>query len=153
MTQENKAVGQVKEKKSKLNDRQKVFVENVARGYDANASAKLAGYSHPDQEAWRLMQNNHVLDAIAANLRSKLSGLTGIALNGVAGLITSDNTPAATKLNACKYVIDKVQEFNSLNEINALGNKDMADMTADELKAFVQSSKRVILREITAENE
>ena len=153
MTQEIEAVGKSKEKKDGLTEMQAVFVENLSRGYSQGDAAKLAGYKHPDQNAYLLMKNNRVLEAIAANLRAKTHGLGGIALNGVYDLITNEATPAATKLNACKYVLDKIQEFNSLNEINALGNKDMNEMTAEELKAFVQSSRKVIMREIVAENE
>lgn len=152
MTQEIEAVGKGKKDKNGLTQKQKVFVENVARGYDANSAAKLAGYAHPDQEAWRLMENENVLQALSENISKKITGLAPIALNGVQKLITDEKTPAGVKLNACKYILDTMRDMQSVNEINNLNAKDMQEMSPEELKAFIQSSRRVIMREVIADN-
>ncbi len=128
-----------------------VFIENLCRGYPQGEAAKLAGYANYDQQAYVLMRKPHVLQAISQNITQKITTHAPIAFNAIMKLIQDDKTPHNTRLSACKYVIDKMVELEIMNKSNGLGDKDMEEMTQEELRQFISNSKRVILREVIAE--
>lgn len=137
------------ENDKKLTEKQAVFVAKIAEGIAPTDAAALAGYSDPTGDQWRLLQLRHVQNAITAKVQEKISTeLLPKAFHGLSKLIASDDTPAATKFNAIKYVIDKAIEIQKANSLSDLIKLNPNEMSIEELEIMVRHSKRIISQEL-----
>lgn len=129
----------------KLTDRVAVFVEKVTQGALPADAAKLAGYNHPAQYAVALMKKPHVVKAILENQKRWFFG-TGLVLarKALENLLNDDEVPHGVRFNAARYVIDKAGELNRDDDLNAMLDKAVEDMSVEELEIFVKEGRAVL---------
>ena len=54
-----------------LTDRRRLFVEEYLHCWNGSEAARRAGYAHPGQEAYRLLKNAEISEAIAERIKEK----------------------------------------------------------------------------------
>jgi phage terminase small subunit len=127
----------------KLTDKQSMFVAHASRGVPRTQAARLAGFSAPAVEAYRLMRLAHVVDALHERRDAALKGdLAHMAVDTMRDLMGT-NTPAATRFNAARWVLEHAGhtipgdadqgECRSLEEMDA---EELAHAVASGMNAL-----------------
>lgn len=121
-----------------LTDPQRVFVgELVASGCNPTEAARRAGYTHPAQEAYRLIRNPNIIAALRSERSRLVEGdLTGLALKTLHEIFLDPDAPVALKLKAAKIVLDMAGYSAGGGERPAGGEKILQEMTEAELRAL-----------------
>lgn len=114
------------------------FVDQVSRGLKPGKAAKVVGYSDPNREAWRLMRQPAVVEEIKRRRDALIQGDLGqLAIDAMRDLM-GDETPAATRYQASKWVLEHAGHANPADAEKGQ-QKDLTDMNADELAQAVSS--------------
>jgi hypothetical protein len=103
-------------------ERRKIFVKALAEGKTGTQAAKLAGYTSPGTEAWRLMQMPDIVEAVRLATDSRTVGALPQAIGTLIEL-QSAKYPPAVRLAAAKTVIEQ----------DRLDGKTLDKMTEAEL--------------------
>lgn len=130
----------------KLTNKQAIFVAHTSKGVSRTQAARLAGFSAPAVEAYRLMRLPHVVDALKQRRDAALKGdLAALAVDTMRDLM-APNTPAATRYNAARWVLENAGHSRSDNELSRDGPM-LQEMDAEELAQAVASGMQA-LREL-----
>ena len=132
-----------------LNESQGVFVrEYVANGGDRQKAARLAGYSDPRTEGYRLLNTQKVRDAIKHEQERVISCEGGAqALAAMLGLLV-EQTPHNVRFQAAKWILEAaglglaasiVEGRNSSEEV------PLTEMCYEELEELVREGRKNLL--------
>lgn len=122
----------------KLTKKQQIFADNISRGVAPGRSAAIAGYSTPSAEAWRLIRRPHIAEEIRKRRDALIQGdLAQVAIEAMRDLM-GDETPAATRYQASKWVLEHAGHANPADAEKGQ-QKDLTDMNADELAQAISS--------------
>lgn len=122
----------------KLTKKQLVFCEQVSHGVKPCRAAEVAGYAEPARTSWAMMRTPHLIDEIKKRRDSVIQGeLAHVALTTMRDLM-GDETPAATRYQASKWVLEHAGHANPADAERSQ-TKDLSDMNADELAEAVKS--------------
>jgi hypothetical protein len=118
-----------------LTAKQESFVSHVTSGKTPSESARLAGYSKPNTDSWRLQQTPSVKAAILKTIESGVQTETiALAARVHRELLESPDTPPSVKGQMVKLAYDTAGIGENVNDIKAIAGKALAEMTRDELQ-------------------
>jgi hypothetical protein len=123
-------------------EKQAAFVAAYAvTGVNGVQAAKLAGYSSPGSDAYRLLSLPHVRAAIRAQRETAIHGdLAKMALETLAQLMTSETTPAAVRLGASRTALEMAGHLGKAPELSA-NEKNISEMSVAELQRFIAAGE------------
>ena len=122
-----------------LTDPQQAFVDElVASGCNPTEAARRAGYTHPAQEAYRLIRKPNIIAAIRSERSRLVEGdLTGLALKTLHEIFLDTGASPALKLKAAVIVLRMAGYIGSGAEHPGNGGeKTLQEMTEAELRAM-----------------
>lgn len=90
-----------------LTDMQVSFIENYFRTGKKKESAEIAGYSHGDVAAWKLLQDEKVLDALIEMIRRNQKAEALVGHKVLIELAQDETVPAPTRLKAATEMLDR----------------------------------------------
>jgi hypothetical protein len=130
--------------RGQLSEQRAKWVRVFARTGLAKYAAEQAGYSHPDTEAHRLMNDPKVIKAVLEARQTFVEGeLGGLAFAELKNLITDrERTPASVRFAACKWVLETAGHGQA--DMMSDSGKALADMTLAELGAFIKQGDKVL---------
>ena len=119
-----------------LTEQQAIFVRECSRGISAEDAARLAGYSSPLQESYRLKAHAGVQAAIAQETRRFLyTEAAPAAIKLLYDFMVDPKVDAKLRVTCAKTVADRAGFIApKASNPNALEGKSLVDMTADEMK-------------------
>lgn len=136
---------QLPKKDKNLTEKQLIFAEKIAEGFNGTDAATLAGYADPGQEAWRLKQLPAVQNAIAAKVQTKfLTELLPCAARAIGEMIDDKSVPAPTRFKASEFVVNKSLEIIKANTVSDLAKIDPNNLSIQELELMVIKGKAII---------
>jgi phage terminase small subunit len=115
-----------------MTDQERAFVSHVATTGDPVYAAAIAGYKHPSRRAYHNLTKPELQTEIRKQQLARLhNDVLPMAINVLRAALDLDHAgvPWGSRVTAAKIVTDRV-----FNDAQTGANKDMADMTADELK-------------------
>jgi len=129
-----------------LNEPQGVFVrEYVANGGDRQKAARLAGYSDPRTEGYRLLNTQKVRDAIKDEQERAITCEGGSrALAAMLGLL-GEETPHNVRFQAAKWILEAAGlglAASIAGERNPSEEMPLSEMCYEELEAFVREGRK-----------
>ena len=121
-----------------LTEQQAQFVHHfVAMGCNPTEAARQAGYSAPNQEAYRLMRRPHVLAAIrGAQERLFRTDGVRIAYSTLLDVMQDKAVSASARVSAARTICEVAGLFDK-NGRDVESGKTMAEMSADELATTI----------------
>lgn len=124
------------EEGQQLNEMQRAFVDCLLTGGSNSDAMAAAGYA--DSLHWsQILRSEAVQAALKAGRKAIIRGELGTdALKAMRDLLKPE-TPAATRFNAAKWVLEHDADA-------ADGEKPLAEMTPSELEAFIQRASASI---------
>lgn len=131
-------------RKHEFTDQQRRFVTEMASG-DGNMTraATLAGYSFPDREGWKLMQNPVVVEAVKKAREKLIHGeCASLALTTMKSLMLPGN-PAGTRFNAAKYFLDAAGHGAKEQDGE---QKSLDEMSPDELAEQIKKLDEALVK-------
>lgn len=135
----------------KLTEMQATFVDHASKGIPRTQAARLAGFSAPAVEAYRLMKLPHVVEALHQRRDAALKGdLAHLAVETMRDLM-GPTTPAATRYNAARWVLEHAGHTVS-DEENQGGVRPLEEMNSEELAQAVSSGMQA-LQELSGQLE
>jgi len=119
----------------RLDERQTLFVEAVARGVPYAEAARSAGYTSP---AASIMKSAAVRQAISLTVLEifKMEGAP-IALKVLLDIVRNDKENSKVRADCAKALLDRAGYTARPTEANATPQKDLNEMSTDELKNLV----------------
>lgn len=124
------------------------FTKRLVSGIPQGKAAALAGYSHPDQEASRLVRLPHIQEAIRRESQRVLM-VDGVA-NALAFMVKgpgNEKLPGAVRFQCAKWVMENAGHGLAAQRA-ALGlpdsDKPLAEMSINELDAFLAAGRGAI---------
>lgn len=128
-----------------LSEEQAEFVAHVARGVGAKRSAELAGFA-PDH-GYSLVRSPRIQGAIEAEIRRILQTESAPLALKTAHDLLDKKVPAATRAMVAKLILDKAGYANAdIRSGSETTNVDLADMTTEQLKAYLEQHTQNIER-------
>jgi hypothetical protein len=129
-----------------LNESQGVFVrEYVANGGDRQKAARLAGYSDPRTEGYRLLNTQKVRDAIKHEQERVITCEGGSrALAAMLGLL-GEETPHNVRFQAAKWILEAAGlglAASIAGERNLSEEMPLTEMCYNELQEFVRQARQ-----------
>lgn len=128
-----------------VNERQAVFVREMARGLEANKAARLAGYASPDTEGYRLLTAPNVQRAIHLERQKVIAGpLAGKALAVLDAILSEAGPASKLKLDAAKFALTMAGHAKAPGEGSGLPDKPLGAMSKAELDAYVDKAQAIV---------
>lgn len=126
-------------KAGKLTRMERVFVERMAATGDPVYAAEKAGYGSPAARASQNMANPRIVERIEKRIEREMQEtIVPLALGRHASILRDPDAPAGAVVMAIKLAYDRV----GLKGDQA--DKDLSEMTADELTARIRASNAAI---------
>lgn len=126
-----------------LTEKQAKFVKLVTEGVPRGRAAELAGYSAPDQDAWRLVRTPSVIAALHEERERIIK--TEVGSLGLARLIEGLQPGAMARKDQLGYIRTALQMAGHLekaSENKDLSKKDPHQMSAEELRQFIDMGRK-----------
>ncbi|MEG3080088.1 hypothetical protein R3F64_09455 [Halomonas sp. 5021] len=134
----------------KLTIKQNAFVAYASKGVSRTQAARLAGFSAPAVEAFRLMKLPHVVKALHEQRDAAIKGdLASMAVQTMRDLM-NPATPAATRFNAARWILD--QAGHKAQGAVPDESRSLEEMSSEELSQAVASGMQA-LRELAVQME
>lgn len=128
-----------------LNERQERFVTLLVRGADLVRAASDAGYGEFD--ARRLLRLPHVAAAVEHALRrALLTEDAPLALQTLRTIMKDEKSGAPSRVAAAKIMLDRAGIVPPVADKGDGPERQLADMTAGELKTFIDKHEGEIDR-------
>lgn len=125
----------------RLNPMEVKFAKVMASTGDATYSAHQAGYSSPQQRGVQNMQKPGVLAEIDRQRSLRIANrILPLALNAHEAMLASEKTSDPTRATLIKLAYDEMRKDRG--DIGL--EKDLADMTGDELNAVARQASIVL---------
>jgi phage terminase small subunit len=139
-----------------LTEQQKTFVREYVRNGGCGAdAARAAGYaaSRPAQQAHDLLALSHIQEAIHREQARLIGGCLASKAVEVVQRILHDEALAGSvagqklQLEAAKTVLDRAGHIApKASEPEMIGDKPLAQMSLDELEAFIRQGQAALAR-------
>ena len=122
-----------------LTDKQSKFVDYyVAEGKTQTEAARLAGYSFPEYEAYRLVRQPRMIQVIqAARQKYYQTNLANVAVSTLHQVMEDRNAPAAARVSAARTVLELAGELGP-NSGNGSEGGSLSEMTPGELSRLIE---------------
>lgn len=122
----------------KLTPMQSEFVRHLTSGVNPTASARLAGYSCPEVQGFRLKHTATVQSALQKHIESLFAAAADTAARFMINAVTDNSYPHETRRKCAQWVLDKTKngvEKQSSTIIDDLLSKPASELTFTELLA------------------
>jgi len=130
-----------------LTSKQRAFAKHIARGLTATEAARAAGYAQENAEslhvtASRLQRHPEIQMAAHAERERRLQGdLATLAISTLEGLLRSNETPAAARMQAVKFVLEGaghgLESRRLALKVTDDSDKPTSQLTAADLERLV----------------
>lgn len=132
-----------------LTDKQEEFVKQYfANGGNATKAALDAGYAYPPQDAWRLMRNQAVKNAINQAVGERVATGSVIAWGVLEEIMQDREAPPAVRLGAAKWTLEASGHGLAAEAVRAkLGGSDsksLSEMSLEEMEEFVKREQMAL---------
>jgi hypothetical protein len=128
-----------------LTERQQDFVKRLVSGVPQGKAAAMAGYTHPDQEASRLVRLPHIQAAIQRETSRVL--LTDGVQNSLRFMVNApmnEKLPGAVRFQSAKWVLENAGQGLAAQRA-ALGlpaeDKPLSEMSTSELDGLIDAMR------------
>jgi Terminase small subunit len=125
-------------------DNQRRFVDHlVSTGCTPTEAARVAGYDHPAQEAYRLIRKPHIVAAIG-ELRGRLISSHGanVATKTLIDIMQDVAAPASARVSAARTMYEAAGQFTK--GLDPDREVPLHEMTSAQLEAFIANAQTVI---------
>ena len=129
-----------------LTDQQVAFVRHFAAGVAATESARMAGYTHPGEEAYRLRLLPHIRAAVLEEQtrRIHMDGAQ-LAWETMQRLMSNEETPPQVQYQCARWTLEAAGQGLAARAQRAgqptPGGKSLHEMTARELEVFISEGR------------
>ena len=129
-----------------LNESQGVFVrEFVANGGDRQKAARLAGYSDPRTEGYRLLNTQKVRDAIKHEQERVITCEGGSRALAAMLALLGEETPHNVRFQAAKWILEAAGLGLAASIVegrNSSGEVPLTEMCHEELEELVREGRK-----------
>ena len=122
-----------------LTDKQSKFVDYyVADGKTQTEAARLAGYSFPEYEGYRLVRQPRMIRVIqAARQKYYQTNLVNVAVSTLQQVMQDPNAPAAARVSAARTALELAGDLGP-NSGNGPEQGSLCEMTPVELSSLIE---------------
>ena len=122
-----------------LTDKQSKFVDYyVAEGKTQTEAARLAGYSFPEYEGYRLVRQPRMIRVIqAARQKYYQTNLVNVAVSTLQQVMQDPNAPAAARVSAARTALELAGDLGP-NSGNGPEQGSLCEMTPVELSSLIE---------------
>ena len=136
-----------------LTDKQSKFVDYyVADGKTQTEAARLAGYSFPEYEGYRLVRQPRMIRVIqAARQKYYQTNLVNVAVSTLQQVMQDPNAPAAARVSAARTALELAGDLGP-NSGNGPEQGSLCEMTPVELSSLIErleDERILITKDIT----
>lgn len=122
-----------------LTDKQRAYAANVAKGLSRKDAAKLAGYSDPDHDGYRLEKLPAIQRTIYAKRQARLQGeIGGLAFDRLSEALQPGAIPLRDQFQYVKLGLTLAGHDPKAAENNGSSDTPSADWTADQLATYIE---------------
>ena len=124
---------------SRLTDKQSKFVDYyVAEGKTQTEAARLAGYSFPEYEGYRLVRQPRMIQVIqAARQKYYQTNLANVAVSSLHQVMEDRNAPATARVSAARTALELAGDLGP-NSGNRSEGGSLSEMTPGELSRLIE---------------
>ena len=121
-----------------LTDKQSKFVDYfVAEGKTQTEAARLAGYSFPEYEGYRLVRQPRMIQVIhAARQKYYQTNLANVAVSTLQQVMQDQNAPPAARVSAARTALELAGDLGP-NSVNGSEGGSLCEMTPGELSRLI----------------
>ena len=121
-----------------LTNKQSKFVDYyVAEGKTQTEAARLAGYSFPEYEGYRLVRQPRMIQVIhAARQKFYQTNLANVAVSTLHQVMQDPNAPAAARVSAARTALELAGDLGP-NSCNVSEGGSLCEMTPGELSSLI----------------
>ena len=122
-----------------LTDKQSKFVDYfVAEGKTQTEAARLAGYSFPEYEGYRLVRQPRMIQVVqAARQKYYQTNLANVAVSTLHQVMEDRNAPAAARVSAARTALELAGDLGP-NSGNRSEGGSLSEMTPGELSRLIE---------------
>jgi len=136
-----------------LTDKQSKFVDYyVADGKTQTEAARLAGYSFPEYEGYRLVRQPRMIRVIQATRQKYYqTNLVNVAVSTLQQVMQDPNAPAAARVSAARTALELAGDLGP-NSDNGPEQGSLCEMTPVELSSLIErweDERILITKDIT----
>ena len=136
-----------------LTDKQSKFVDYyVAEGKTQTEAARLAGYSFPEYEGYRLVRQPRMIKVIhAARQKFYQTNLANVAVSTLHQVMQDPNAPAAARVSAARTALELAWDLGP-NSGNGSDGGSLCEMTPAELSSLIdrwEDERKSMVKDIT----
>jgi len=136
-----------------LTDKQSKFVDYyVADGKTQTEAARLAGYSFPEYEGYRLVRQPRMIRVIQATRQKYYqTNLVNVAVSTLQQVMQDPNAPAAARVSAARTALELAGDLGP-NSGNGPEQGSLCEMTPVELSSLIErweDERILITKDIT----
>lgn len=141
---ERDAKGRIKGR-SKLTERQQVFLTLLRKGEQQTAAAKAAGYAHPSVSACQLLSAGTVAEIVKRGKRRIINQTASAGLLLIQDIVAGRANPSRVQFDAAKFAIELEQrlEGEGKEPSNGAALRDLSLRDLEAMAARVQAAKQV----------
>ncbi len=121
--------------RSKLTERQAVFLELLKKGEQQTKAAELAGYRHPHVVGSQLLKAGTVAELVKRGKRKIISQTAGAGLLLIRDIVSGRANPSRVQFDAAKFAIELEQRLEGEGK-EANNGGALRDLTLKELEAM-----------------
>ena len=124
---------------SRLTDKQSKFVDYfVAEGKTQTEAARLAGYSFPEYEGYRLGRQPRMIQVIqAARQKYYQTNLANVPVSTLQQVMQDTNAPAAARVSAARTALELAGDLGP-NSVNGSEGGSLCEMSPRELSCLIE---------------
>ena len=124
---------------SRLTDKQSKVVDYyVAEGKTQTEAARMAGYSFPEYEGYRLVRQPRMIQVIqAARQKYYQTNLANVAVSTLHQVIEDRNAPAAARVSAARTALELAGDLGP-NSGNESEGGSLCEMTPEDLSRLIE---------------
>ena len=125
-------------RKNHLTDKQSKFVDYyVAEGKTQTEAARLAGYSFPEYEGYRLVRQPRMIQVIhAARQKFYQTNLANVAVSTLHQVMQDPNAPAVARVSAARTALELAGDIGP-NSGKGTEGGSLCEMTPGELSSLI----------------
>ena len=136
--------------RSSMTDKQRDFINYIVdKGMNRTEAARLAGYSSPRQDAYRLLQQPNIIQQMQ-RARQTLYGseLASLAVQTLKDVMLDPDAPSGAKVSAVRTSLELAGDLVKASD-KAIAGKSLSEMTADELGSMIDRWENEKLKDVT----
>ena len=135
--------GELQKSQRQLTDRQLVFIRIIVEGGNYTDAARVAGYSDPDTQGWRLARYPAVQREIKERRLARILGKTaGLALNALDKVLEDPEVSPTARFPYVKLALAIAGYGEKSQETKDMHSKDLSEMTPEELAQTIQDARQ-----------